>query len=243
MTLAQRTAAPAAPASSVSEALRSRRSVRAFRPTPVPRELVEELLALASRSASNSNTQPWRVHVVTGDAKRRLAEDLWEALDAGHRHPQPGYTYQPAPEAWVEPFRSRRAAFGDQLYRQCLGVEHDDAEGRDCHHRRNYEFFGAPVGMILTVSAHPLDGALVDAGQFLQGLMLAAREAGLDTCAQASFIDFHRVLRRHLDIGDDQIVVCGVALGYADHEHPLDEVVTPREAVSAFATFHGDGGS
>jgi nitroreductase len=228
-------------AASVSEALGTRRSVRAFRPTPVGRDEVERLLAVASRTASNSNTQPWRVHVVTGDVKRRLAEDLWEALDAGRRHPQPGYTYQPAPDAWVEPFRSRRAAFGDQLYRQCLGVEHDDAEGRDRHHRRNYEFFGAPVGMILTVSAHPLDGALVDAGQFLGGLMLAAREAGLDTCAQASFIDFHRVLRRHLAIPDDQIVVCGVALGYADHEHPLDEVVTPREPVSAFATFHGDG--
>ncbi|MCD2189320.1 nitroreductase [Actinomycetospora soli] len=233
MTVAQRTAA------SVSDALRTRRSVRAFRPTPVPREVIEELLALASRAASNSNVQPWRVHVVTGDAKRRLTEDLWAALDAGRRDRQPGYPYQPAPDAWVEPFRSRRAEFGDRLYRRTLGVEHDDADGRDRHHRRNYAFFGAPVGMILTVSAHPLVGALVDAGQFLQGLMLAAREAGLDTCAQASFLDFHRVLRRHLPIADDEIVVCGLALGHADHDHPLDDVVTPREPVSAFATFHG----
>lgn len=234
MTVAQR-------AATVSEALGTRRSVRAFRPTPVGRDQVERLLSLASRTASNSNTQPWRVHVVTGEAKRRLTEDLWRALDDGRRDQQAGYPYQPAPDAWVEPFRSRRAAFGDQLYRRTLGVEHDDSEGRDRHHRRNYAFFDAPVGMILTVSAHPLAGALVDAGQFLAALMLAAREAGLDTCAQASFIDFHRVLRRHLDIPEDQIVVCGLALGHADREHPLDDLVTPREPVSAFATFHGDG--
>ena len=227
-------------ASSVTDALCTRRSVRAFRPTPVERELVERLLATASRSASNSNTQPWRVHVVAGEAKRRLAQDLWESLDAGLRDEQPGYPYQPGPDQWVEPYRSRRAAFGDQLYRRALGVEPGDAEGRDRHHRRNYEFFGAPVGLILTTSAHARAGALVDAGLFLQALMLTAREYGLDTCPQASFVDFHRVLRRHLGISDDEIVVCGLALGYADPEHPLGDLATPRESVPRFATFHGD---
>jgi nitroreductase len=227
-------------AASVTDALCTRRSVRAFRPTPVARGLVERLLATASRSASNSNTQPWRVHVVAGEAKRRLTEDLWVSLDAGHRDQQPGYRYQPDPDRWPEPYRARRSAFGDQLYRQTLGVEPGDAAGRDRHHRRNYEFFGAPVGMILTTSARPLDGALVDAGLFLQALMLTARELGLDTCPQASFIDFHPVLRRHLDIADDEVVVCGLALGYADREHPLDDLATPREPVARFATFHGD---
>jgi nitroreductase len=227
----------------VSDALRTRRSVRAFRPTPVPRELVEDLLAIASRSASNSNTQPWRVYVVVGEAKRRLTEDLWESLDAGRREEQPEYPYQPDPDEWSEPFRARRAAFGDQLYRRTLGVEPGDAEGRDRHHRRNYDFFGAPVGMILTTDVRPLAGALVDAGLFLQALMLAAREAGLDTCPQASFITFHSVVRRHLDISDDEIVVCGVALGHADREHPLDDLTTPREHVARFATFLGEDDS
>lgn len=225
-------------AASVSAALRTRRSVRAFLPTPVPQEQVERLLDAASRTASNSNTQPWHVHVVTGEAKQRLTEDLWRALDAGDRAEQAGYRYQPDPAEWDEPFRARRAAFGEQLYGQTLGLEHGDTTGREEHHRRNYDFFGAPVGLILTTSRRPLDGALVDVGQLLQALMLLAREEGLDTCAQASFIDFHHVLRRHLGIGDDEVVVCGVALGHADVTHPLGTLVTPRRTVAGLATFH-----
>lgn len=236
-----RPAAPAeaAPAATVEEALLTRRSVRAFLPEPVPREEVERLLTLASTSASNSNCQPWHVHVLTGDAKRRLAEDLWYALDNDGRATDREYPYQPAADAWTEPFRTRRTAFGDGLYRETLGVEADDARGRLDHHRRNYDFFGAPVGLILTVSKYPLAGALVDAGLFLQALMLLARQAGLDTCPQASFIDFHPILRRHLDIGDDQVIVCGLALGYADHSHRLSRFRTSREPVRNFTTFHG----
>jgi nitroreductase len=224
----------------VEEALRTRRSVRAFLPTPVPREEVEHLLALASRSASNSNCQPWHVHVLTGEPKRRLTLALWEALDTGGRVVECEYPYQPAPDAWPQPYRSRRAGFGDLLYRETLGVEASDAEGRLAHHRRNYDFFGAPVGMILTVSRHPRAGALIDAGLFLQALMLLARQAGLDTCAQASFIDFYPVLRRHLGLPDDQIVVCGLALGHADNGHRLSRLHTPREPVRSFTTWHDD---
>jgi nitroreductase len=224
----------------VEEALLARRSVRAFLPTPVPREEVERFLALASRSASNSNCQPWHVHVLTGEPKRRLTLALWEALDAGGRVTECEYPYQPAPDAWPEPYRSRRAGFGDSLYRQTLGIEASDAGGRLAHHRRNYDFFGAPVGMILTVSRHPLAGGLIDAGLFLQALMLLAKQAGLDTCAQASFIDFYPVLRRHLDLPDDQIIVCGIALGYADDDHRLSRLRTPREPVSRFTTWYGD---
>lgn len=228
------------PAATVEEALLTRRSVRAFLPTPVPREQVERLLALASRSASNSNCQPWHVHVLTGEAKRRLAVDLCAALDDGRRVAEREYPYQPAPDAWPEPYRSRRAGFGEALYRETLGIEAADTEGRLAHHRRNYDFFGAPVGMILTVSRHPLAGGLVDAGLFLQALMLLARQEGLDTCPQASFIDFYPVLRRHLDLPDDQIVVCGLALGHADHGHRLSRLRTPREPVARFTTWHDD---
>lgn len=228
------------PAANVEEALRTRRSVRAFLSTPVPREEVERLLALASRSASNSNCQPWHVHVLTGESKRRLTLALWEALESGGRVAECEYPYQPAPDAWSEPYRSRRAGFGDRLYRETLGIAASDGEGRFRHHRRNYDFFGAPVGVILTVSRHPLTGALVDAGLFLQALMLLARQAGLDTCAQASFIDFYPVLRRHLRLPDDQIVVCGLALGHADHGHCLSRLHTPREPVESFTTWHGD---
>ena len=228
------------PARTVEEALCTRRSVRAFLPTPVPRSVIERLLAMASLSASNSNCQPWRVHVVTGEAKRQLARDLWAALDAGDRVPETEYPYQPDPAAWSEPYRSRRMAFGDGLYRETLGIAASDATGRLGHHRRNYEFFGAPVGIVLTVSRRPLASALVDAGLFLQALMLAARQLGLDTCPQASFIDFYPVLRRHLEIPDDDVIVCGLALGHADDDHPVSRLRTTREPVSAFATFYGD---
>ncbi|MFF2114596.1 nitroreductase [Rhodococcus koreensis] len=224
----------------VEQALLSRRSVRAFLPTPVPRDDIEHLLELAARSASNSNCQPWQVHVVTGSVKTRLTSELLAAHDCGDRVSTREYNYQPKPNEWAEPFRTRRRRFGESLYGNALGIAATDSAARLAHHRRNYDFFGAPVGIILTVSRNPLDGALVDAGLFLQALMLAARGAGLDTCPQASFIDFYPVLRRHLDIPDDQLIVCGLALGYADNEHRLSRHHTPREAVASFTTFYED---
>jgi nitroreductase len=226
-------------ATTVAEALLSRRSVRAFLPTPVDRARIERLLALAARSASNSNCQPWHVHVVTGAAKRELTEAVWAVLDSAGRVARSEYPYQPAPDGWPEPFRTRRAEFGRSLYRDTLGCAPDDAAGRDAHHRRNYDFFGAPVGIVLTVSSEPLAGALVDAGLFLQALMLAARHDGLDTCPQASFIDFSPVVRRCLAVPDDHLIVCGLALGHADPAHALNGLRTPREPVDAIATFHG----
>jgi len=224
----------------VEEALRTRRSTRAFLPTPVPRARIERLLALATHSASNSNSQPWHVHVLTGAAKRALAEAIWEVLDADGRMVRAEYPYQPTPDSWAEPFRTRRAEFGSRLYHDTLGCAADDIVRRDAHHRRNYDFFGAPVGIVLTVSSRPLAGALVDAGLFLQALMLAARHDGLDTCPQASFIDFSPVLRQHLPVPDDHVIVCGLALGYADPTHGLNGLRTPREPVDRIATFHED---
>ncbi|MFI7133606.1 nitroreductase [Nonomuraea sp. NPDC050153] len=228
------------PAPTVEEALLDRRSVRAFLSKAVPRAEIDRLLALAARSASNANTQPWHVHVLTGAAKRRLSAAVLRAHDDGERVAQTEYPYQPRPDEWAEPYSSRRRRFGEGLYRDTLGFAPEDTAGRLSHHRRNYEFFGAPVGIILTVSRRPLAGALVDAGLFLQALMLAARGAGLDTCSQASFIDFYPVLREHLRIPDDHIIVCGLALGHADPGHQLNRHRTPREPVSSFSTFYDD---
>jgi nitroreductase len=214
--------------------------VRAFLPTPVPRSQVEHLLTLASTSASNSNGQPWHVHVLTGEPKRRLTQALWQALDGEGRVTQCEYPYQPTADSWHEPFRTRRQNFGDGLYRETLGIAAHDTDARLRHHRRNYDFFGAPIGLILTVSTRPLHSALIDAGLFLQALMLAARHTGLDTCPQAAFIDFYPVLRRHLPIPDDHTIVCGLALGHADRDHELSRHRTPREPVANFSTFHGD---
>ncbi|MCR0984939.1 nitroreductase [Roseomonas populi] len=222
----------------VEAALLSRRSVRAFLPRPVPAELLARLLTLAARAPSNSNTQPWHVHVLTGEPKRRLAEAIVRELEANGRAAETEYPYQPG--EWQEPFLSRRRSFGQSLYLDQLGIPPGDAAGRHAHHIRNYDFFGAPVGLIVTVGRNPLAGALIDAGLFLQGLATAARAHGLDTCLQASFIDFHPIIRRHLRIPDDRFTVCGVSLGYADREHCLDLLRTEREPLSAFVTFHTD---
>jgi len=224
-----------------AQTLASRRSCRAYRSTPVPREALERLLALASRSASNSNSQPWQVHVVTGPALRRLAEDLLKAYDTGDSSAD--YDHQPPAEGWPEPFLGRRREMGQRLYGEAMGIGRDDIERRLAHHRRNYEFFGAPVGLILTVNRARRLGALVDAGLFLQALMLAARAAGLDTCAQAALSDFAPVLRRNLGIPDDELVVCGLSLGYGDPDHSSTRCRTSRVPVAAFATFHHDGGA
>jgi nitroreductase len=230
----------AAAACTIADALLSRRSVRAFLPRSVPREQVERLLELASRAPNNSNVQPWHVHVLAGAAKDRLATAVLHALDTEGRVDECEYPYQPRPEEWPEPFKTRRRNFGEGLYRDTLGIPFEDSERRELHHRRNYSFFGAPVGLIVTVSRHPRQSALIDAGLFLQSLMLAARGEGLDTCAQASFIDFHPVLRRELDIPEDRIIVCGVALGYADPNDSLSGHRTTREPVGSLATFQWD---
>ena len=218
----------------------SRHSVRAFSDRPVPRETVERLLGLAARSASNSNSQPWHVYVLTGEPKDRLTDALWAALDAGRSATDPRYGYQPKPGTWMEPFGSRRSDFGRGLYQDTLGISRDDRDGRAAHHRRNYAFFAAPVGLIIAVSADMGAGAFVDAGLFLQALMLLARTEGLDTCAQASFVDFDPVIRGELSIPDDRIIVCGMSLGYADDTERVNAFRSDREPLDAVVTFVGE---
>jgi nitroreductase len=164
--------------------------------------------------------------------------DLLEAFDAEGRAEVGEFAYQLQADQWPEPFRSRQQAFGESLYRDVLGIAADDATGRRGHHRRNYEFFGAPVALIVTVSRGPLLSALVDAGLFVQALMLAARGSGLHTCPQASLIDFHPVLRRHAAVPADQVIVYGIALGYADDSHRVSSLRSSREPITSFARFY-----
>jgi hypothetical protein len=177
--------------------------------------------------------------VLTGHAKTALTQALLQAHSNNEKVTDTEYPYQKPPEDWAEPFRSRRKKFGEYLYGETLGIASTDSERRLTHHRRNYDFFGAPVGIFITVSRNSLGGGLIDVGLFLQSLMLAAKASGLDTCTQASFIDFYPVLREHLDIPDDEIVVCGVSLGYADPGNPLNRMSTPRAKVERFTKFYG----
>lgn len=232
-----REALSAREAISAEDALLTRRSVRAFLPTPVARETVEELLALASRSPSGSNIQPWKVHVVAGEARERLSRAILEALDRdGYEKHKREWNYYPV--NWREPYLARRRKIGWDLY-GLMGIKKGDFEGTERQRRRNYEFFGAPVGMIFTLEEDLEIGSWLDLGIYIGGLTIAARGRGLDTCPQAAFADFHAVIRRELGLPENQIIICGMGLGYADPAAPENRLVTERATPDKFATFDG----
>jgi nitroreductase len=219
------------------QALLTRRSVRAFLPTPVARATVEELLLLAARSPSGTNIQPWKVRVVAGEARERLCGAILASLDrdgqAAHKR---DWNYYPV--SWREPFLSRRRKIGWDLY-GLLGIRKGDFEATERQRRRNFEFFGAPVGLIFTLDEDLELGSWLDLGIFLGSLMIAARGRGLDTCPQAAFADFHAVIRRELGIPENEVIICGMALGQADPDAVENRLVTERAAIAEFASFAG----
>jgi nitroreductase len=221
----------------VDDAIRSRKSVRAFLPTPIARSTVEELLTVASRSASGSNIQPWRIRVIAGETKNRLTAAILDAVARDGFEPyQREWNYYPV--NWREPFLGRRRKIGWDMY-SLLGVAKGDFEGTQAARLRNYEFFGAPVGMIFTLDEDLEIGSWLDLGIFLDAVMIAARGRGLHTCPQAAFADFHRIIRPQLNIPENQIIVCGMALGHIDPDAPVNALVTERAPISDFATFEG----
>lgn len=220
----------------VDAAITSRRSIRAFLPTPVAREDVEAILEVAARAPSGTNTQPWKVHVLTGAAKARLSERILAVYTdpAQNREHVEEYAYYP--REWVSPFVDRRRKVGWDLY-ALLGLTRDDKAGMAAQHGRNYRFFDAPVGMIFTIDRIMEQGSWLDYGMFLQNIMIAARGRGLDTCPQAAFTQFHRIISAELGLPDNEMVVCGMALGHADPGKVENTLVTEREPVSSFARF------
>ena len=224
-------------AAAVDDAITTRQSVRAFLPTPVERATVERLLELASRSASGSNIQPWRVRVIAGAIKDRLTEAIFDAVDRDGFEPyQREWNYYPV--NWREPFLARRRKIGWDMY-SLLGVAKGDFEGTQRARMRNYEFFGAPVGMIFTLDEDLEIGSWLDLGIYLGTLMVAARGHGLHTCPQAAFADFHKIIRPLLNIPDKEVIICGMALGHIDPDAPINQLVTARAPLGDFASFEG----
>ena len=214
----------------------SRQSIRRFLPDPVARETVEEILALASRAPSGTNIQPWRVSVVTGAEKDALSADILEAHDDPNEEHKREYDYYPV--KFSEPYLGRRRKIGWDLY-GLLGIGREDKDKMHAQHGRNYLFFDAPVGLFFTIERELSIGSWLDYGMFLQNIMLAARGKGLHTCPQAAFANFHKIIRRHLDIPDDEVVICGMSMGYADLDAIENTLVTEREPVSGFVKFIG----
>lgn len=223
-------------ARTVAEAIETRRSVRAFLPTPVPQESVRRILEIAARAPSGTNMQPWKVRVLAGAAKDRLCDAVLSVREEKPGGEEKEYDYYP--RQWREPYLSRRRKVGWDLY-GLLGIEKGDKRRMWTQFGRNFRFFDAPVGLIFTIDRDLEIGSWLDMGMFLQNIMIAARGEGLDTCPQAAWMDYPRTVARTLAVPDDEIVICGMSLGYADDSRPENALVTEREPVAAFATFEG----
>lgn len=220
----------------VDEAIRSRRSIRAYLPTPVPQATVADILSVASRAPSGSNIQPWQTYVLTGEALKSLTSRLLEAFNdpAQRLMHQEEYAYYP--REWTEPYQARRRKVGWDLY-GLLGIGRADKDRMQGQHARNFCFFDAPVGLIFTIDRHLEQGSWLDYGMFLQSVMVAARARGLDTCPQAAFATFHQVIAEALRLPETRMVVCGMALGYADPSAIENQLVTERAPLDEWAHF------
>jgi len=220
----------------VDQVIYERHSVRAFLPKSVDREDVEAILSVAARAPSGTNTQPWQVYVLTGAAKDALSDEIVATFNDPDALAQHHEEYDYYPSTWVDPYLARRRKVGFDLY-GLLGLGRDNQAGMKAQHARNFRFFDAPVGLIFTMDRVMGQGSLLDYGMFMQNVMLAARARGLDTCPQAAFNQFHRIISQRLNLPASQKVVCGMALGYADMDKIENRLETERVPVSEFAHF------
>ena len=220
----------------VEAAITSRRSVRAYLPTPIAPATVTRILEVASRAPSGTNTQPWKVYVLTGETLKSMADRLVAAYDDPAERATHVEEYAYYPVEWRSPFIDRRRKVGWDLY-ALLGIAKTDKERMHAQHRRNYEFFGAPVGLMFTIDRVMRQGSWLDFGMFLQSVMVAARGHGLDTCPQAAFTQFHRLIADELGFPENEQLVCGMSLGVADPAAIENTLVTEREPVAGFTTF------
>lgn len=219
----------------VHSAITSRRSIRRFLPTEVPQEALERILIGAGYAPSGHNIQPWKVYVVRGETKRRITESILTAIatEPAEMH-QPEYDYYPT--QWFEPYLERRRRVGHKLY-SLLNIDRSDKAGRDRQMAENFHFFGAPVGMFITFDRRLATGTFLDIGMFLQNIFIGARGEGLDTCGQAVFTWYHKVIRRILPMKDEELLACGLSIGYADPTAPENQLFAEKLSLSEYCTF------
>jgi nitroreductase len=221
----------------VDYAITSRMSARAFTQQEVSRELITEILQVASRAPSGTNTQPWKVYVLQGATRDSLVDKVCAAHEAMRANPEVAkqyteqYDYYPA--QWVSPYIDRRRENGWSLY-GLLGIGKADKDRMHEQQQRNFKFFDAPVGLMFTIDPIMGRGSLFDYGMFVQNIMLAARARGLHTCPQAAWNGFHSIILPHIGAGEGEMMVCGMSLGYADESDKVNTLVTPRVPVNEF---------
>lgn len=217
----------------VATVVGTRRSVRAFRPDPLRRELVEQILEEAATAPSGANIQPWRVYVVSGTVKDVLADILVAAFRAGSA-PAPAHFPDPLPDV----FRTRLTDFGARYYAS-LGIHRNDTLARMRQTEQNFSFFGAPVGLIISIDRRLKPHSWIDIGLFAQNLMIAAKARGIDTCPQVAFAPFHDQIASHLHMPPEEVTAFGMSMGYGDPEAKVNQTRMPRERVQDFARILG----
>ncbi|MCG8285753.1 nitroreductase [Acinetobacter seifertii] len=224
----------------VDEAITSRHSVRAFLDTPVPQEIIKDILTVASRAPSGTNTQPWKVYVVTGQKRDEMVERVCAAQIEISKNPELAEQYKETfayyPEKWVSPFIDRRRENGWGLY-GLLDIKKGEREKMAAQQLRNFKLFDAPVGLFFTVNKAMGIGSKMDIAMMIQNVMVAAKARGLDTCPQAAWNHFHPIVLDILGAANDEDLVCAIALGHADPAHIVNTFITPREPVENFAVF------
>ncbi|MEO0047858.1 MAG: hypothetical protein RLZZ410_817 [Pseudomonadota bacterium] len=220
----------------VDENIKARRSIRAFLPKPVEKQDILDLLNVASRAPSGTNTQPWQVYIITGAKKQALSDEIISIFNNPEALKEQTEEYNYYPSTWIDPYISRRRKVGFDLY-GLLGLGKGDKEKMQAQTARNYSFFDAPVGVFFVIDRVMQQGSWLDYGMFVQSVMLAAKARGLDTCPQAAFTQFHRVIAKHLDLKPEQQLVCGMSLGYADTSKIENTLVTEREPAHNFTHF------
>ena len=226
----------------VDHAIRSRRSVRGFLPTPIPRATIEEILDVAGRAPSGTNIQPWKVHVLTGGARERFCARILAAHEEEYQRKKRGepalhtadYGYYPL--EWFEPYLGRRRKLGWELY-SLLDIGKKDYDKMHAQHGRTYTFFDAPVGLMFSIDRRMLQGSWLDYGMYIENIMVAARGRGLDTCPQQAFAHFHAIIGEFLELPASDMVVCGMALGYEDVSVVANQLQTERAPLAEFVRF------
>ena len=219
-------------AMNVSEAIERRISVRAFRPDPVPKATVAEILACAARAPSGGNLQPWRVHALAGAPLAALKADA--AANPIGETPE----YEVYPQNLWDPFRTRRFQNGEELY-AAIAIPRDDKPARLRQLAKNAQLFGAPVGIFFSLDRKLGPPQWSDVGMYMQNVMLLAAERGLATCAQEYWARYPKTVARHTGLADDHMVFSGMALGYAEAEHPINAWRSTRDPPDVWCELRG----